>query len=418
MNISKKTSAKILIMYICCFAAYFFVYFHRVSPAVTAANIQSAFGVGSAGLGLLSSVYFYAYAAMQLPAGLLADHLGPRKTITIALLVASAGSILFGMSGSFEGAVLGRMLVGLGVACIFVPTVKLFSVWSPPNRLATLMGILMLVGNVGAISASYPLTKAVLAVGWRVLFVAVGLFTLLLALANYLSIKDTPVNHQKNSPGVPKEEKVSLSFLRSLLNAEFGLLAIWFFCFNGTIFALQGLWGGPLLATCYQMDPTTVGYVLMYFGIGFGLGAPIMGKLFDASGDKKTKTLFIGSMAYTLFWLLFTVYMEALTVTYLVFTFFTLGFLGSSVVGVLSKVKEMYPVKYAGTAVGAINTMAFAGAAFWQQSLGLAVSEPLNIMSFKYILLLCLGGLVVANIALLGNIKFFGNAENQQHVKP
>ena len=70
--------------------AYFFVYFHRLSLSVVADDLAADFDVAAGVLGLLGSVYFYCYAAMQFPAGLLADSVGPRKTVTVSLLLAAA----------------------------------------------------------------------------------------------------------------------------------------------------------------------------------------------------------------------------------------------------------------------------------------------------------------------------------------
>src|SRR5512137_386509 len=96
--------------------AYFFVYFHRVSTAVVSTDLQSTFAVDAAALAMLSSVYFYAYTIMQLPSGLLTDNLGPRKTVSIFILVAAAGAILTGMASTFQQVMAGRLLIGVGVA--------------------------------------------------------------------------------------------------------------------------------------------------------------------------------------------------------------------------------------------------------------------------------------------------------------
>jgi sugar phosphate permease len=50
--------------------------FHRVCPAVVASELIGAFGISGASLGILASTYFFAYAAMQIPVGVLADSWG------------------------------------------------------------------------------------------------------------------------------------------------------------------------------------------------------------------------------------------------------------------------------------------------------------------------------------------------------
>ena len=80
---------------------YLFGYFHRVAPAVVAQDLISAFSISATSLGVLASGYFYPYAIMQIPVGLLADSWGPRKTITFFALLAAFGAIAFGLSPNF-----------------------------------------------------------------------------------------------------------------------------------------------------------------------------------------------------------------------------------------------------------------------------------------------------------------------------
>ena len=83
---------------------YFFVYFDRVAPAVVAPELMKAFGISAASMGLLSAAYFYPYAAMQIPSGILADFMGPRMAVTIFFIIAGIGTALFGLAQTYEWA--------------------------------------------------------------------------------------------------------------------------------------------------------------------------------------------------------------------------------------------------------------------------------------------------------------------------
>jgi len=107
-------------------------------------------------MGLLGSIYFYCYAAMQLPAGLLSDSVGPRRTVTTFLVAASAGSILFGLAPNIEMAFVGRILVGFGVSMVFIPTMKILSQWYHPHEFASMAGILNAVGGAGVMARRLP----------------------------------------------------------------------------------------------------------------------------------------------------------------------------------------------------------------------------------------------------------------------
>jgi sugar phosphate permease len=109
--------------------AYFFVYFNRVSPSVMATELTKAFQTSSSGLGLFSSMYLWAYAAAQLPSGIMADRLGIRKTISFFLMVAGFGTLLFGFANSFSFAMFSRFLVGFGVGFVYVPAMRFLGDW-------------------------------------------------------------------------------------------------------------------------------------------------------------------------------------------------------------------------------------------------------------------------------------------------
>jgi len=109
---------------------FVFVYFHRVSFAVVAPELMKAFRISGTALGVLAAGYFYTYACMQLPVGLLVDSWGPRKTVSAFTLIAGVGAVLFGVSPGFGIATFARIIVGLGVSTVFVSSMKIFTYWS------------------------------------------------------------------------------------------------------------------------------------------------------------------------------------------------------------------------------------------------------------------------------------------------
>jgi MFS family permease len=156
---------------------YILVYFHRLCPAVLAVDMMRDLHTSGALTGLLGAAYFYPYALMQLPAGLLSDSWGPRKTITLFFFVAFAGSVILGLAPSVFVAIVGRTLVGLGVAMLFVPTLKILAEWFHVREFAVMTGILMALGGVGSLIAATPLAWLSARIGWRFSFVAVGFVT-------------------------------------------------------------------------------------------------------------------------------------------------------------------------------------------------------------------------------------------------
>ena len=137
-------------------------------------DLAAAFETSAASLGVLAATYFYVYTLMQVPTGILADTLGPRRILALGGLIGGAGSFLFGMAPTLELALVGRTLIGLGVSVTFIAMLKLIAVWFEENRFATMVGICMLIGNLGSVLAGAPLSAVAQATGWRGVFIGVG----------------------------------------------------------------------------------------------------------------------------------------------------------------------------------------------------------------------------------------------------
>ena len=134
-------------------AGYVLSFFHRTAPAAIAGELQQAFDIPAAVLGTLAATYFYVYTLLQIPVGVLADTAGPRRLLAGGSLVAGIGSLAFALAPSWEVAAAGRTLVGVGVSVAFIAILKVSATWFEARRFATLNGITMFAGNLGAVVA-------------------------------------------------------------------------------------------------------------------------------------------------------------------------------------------------------------------------------------------------------------------------
>src|SRR4029450_831825 len=124
-------------------ASFVLSFFHRTAPAAIAGELTRAFAINSAVLGTLAATYFYVYTLLQIPVGVLADTMGPRRLLTGGSLIAGAGSVAFPLAPTWEIAAVGRMLVGVGTSVVFIAILKISAVWFPARRFATLTGVTM-----------------------------------------------------------------------------------------------------------------------------------------------------------------------------------------------------------------------------------------------------------------------------------
>jgi sugar phosphate permease len=398
--------------------AYFFVYFHRVSSAVVSADLQTTFKVSTAAsIALLSSAYFYAYTVMQLPSGLLTDNWGPRKTVSLFTLVAAAGAIITGIASNFETVIAGRLLIGIGVAMVYIPTMKILAVWYRKNEFASLSGILLAVGNIGALSAAGPLALMSDALGWQQVFIILGMISLVLAVLAWMITRDRPSDmnlpsiqeieaEEKGEPTTDAEMMEKIPMGRALkmtfgAGMKFWPLAIWFFFMYGSIMVYQGLWAGPFFHDVLGWDRPTYGLVLTFIGMGMIFGCPTAGYISDKIIKSRKKVLIIGTVVYTIIWAI--IWMTAghitSTETYMAINF-AFGFFGGFFVVSYAQIKELFPISIVGTSTAALNIFPFAGGAILQQVSGLMLATR-SLESYQDLWLFMLICMIIATVAAL-----------------
>ena len=135
-------------------------------------DLSAGLGIGASSLGLLTSAYFLAFAAMQIPAGMLLDRYGPRRVEPVLLAVAGCGALGFAASDSLAGLAISRALIGAGVSVCLMAPLKAIATWYPRERQASLSGWMMVAGGSGALLATAPLAAVLTVMSWRGVFVA------------------------------------------------------------------------------------------------------------------------------------------------------------------------------------------------------------------------------------------------------
>ncbi len=362
--------------------AYVFVYFHRMCPSVVAVNIQQSFEASASVVGIMASAYFYPYALMQFPAGLLSDSLGPRKTVTLFLLIAAVGSLLFATATSMAAAVVARVLVGIGVAMVFIPTMKINSQWFRVTEFSFMAAILNTMGGVGTLTAATPLAWVTELLGWRWAFGIIGLGTLGTAILVYLFVRNRPqdmgwpslaeIDHIGPGLAAPPQ-KIGLweGARRVVSEPRFWAIAVWFFFVCGAFFSFAGLWAGHYLVDVYNLSIEEKGNVLSMSAVGLIVGSPIMSLLSDRVFKSRKKVMIMSTAGLVCVLGLLNIVPSGLPYwsLYLIFFFFCV-FASSIVVIAFTTTKELFPVEIAGTSVGTVNLFPFLGGAVMQIVLG------------------------------------------------
>jgi sugar phosphate permease len=362
--------------------AYCFVYFHRVSLSVVADDLVKDFHTKGSVIGLLGSIYFYCYAAMQIPAGLLSDSVGPRRTVTLSLLLAAAGSLLFALAPTIKLAILARALVGLGVSMVFIPTMKILSQWFRAREFAFMSGMMQAAGGIGILAGTWLLGLLATYAGWRLSFEIIAGGTLGLVAAAWLLVRDRPTDmgwpsiaelEHRDAGSAPTAARISLAQgVRTVLSEKyFWPVAIWFFFDCGIFFGFAGLWSGSYLMHTYGMNKTQAGQVLSMVAWGMVLGGPLLGLLSQRVLKSRKKTFMLCTFVLALLLLLVTLFPAGLPRPLLVLWFFLFSVASSAIVVMaFTTTKELFPVEIAGTSVGMVNFFPFFGGAVFMPVLG------------------------------------------------
>jgi MFS family permease len=342
-------------------AAYLLSFFHRVAPAAIAGDLQATFEIGGAQLGTLAATYFYVYTLMQVPTGVLADTLGPRRILFWGGLVAGGGAILFGLAPSFEWAFLGRTLVGLGVSVTFIAMLKLIALGFDERKFASMTGLCMLVGNLGSILAGAPLAWAAQTAGWRPVFVAVGVLSLLMALASRVWVLDVPAGKIDRSAWIAGLKTVLMN--RATWPGFFANIGL-----SGAFFTFAGLWAVPYLTQIHGMSRATASaHVSIYF-LGFALGSALWGRISDSLGRRKPVMLAVSGV-HVLGWGVWLLGASLpLPVTYALCAVMGLASAGFTLSW--ASAKEVNPPQLSGMATSVVNVGVFLGPAILQPATG------------------------------------------------
>lgn len=171
-------------------AGYLLSYVFRTVNAVISPELTRELALSPAALGLLTSAYFLAFGAIQIPAGMLLDRYGPRRIEPLFLLVAATGSLAFALASGESSLLLARALIGVGVATCLMAPLKGISTWFASERHASLSGWMMVAGGVGALLATVPLEFALRFMTWRAVFVLLAIATFAVATWMWWRVPD------------------------------------------------------------------------------------------------------------------------------------------------------------------------------------------------------------------------------------
>ncbi len=346
---------------------YFYEFLLQVSPSVMSNELMRDFDITSHTLGILSGIYFYSYAAMQMPAGVLMDTFGPRRVLTLATAICAISTLAFAVTSSFFMACIARLMIGFGSAFAAIGAMKLASTWFKPERFALLVGLMVTIGMLGAIGGEAPLAIMIDILTWRDSMLIMGYVGLAVALLIFLIVRDKPQN------ALYKADTTQELSIRESLPPLFKNKKLWIVAtYSGLMFmstpVFCGLWGVPFLMTKMGLSKTVAANYISLVFVGWVIAGPLWGIYSNHLGRRKP-LLYISSLGSLISVLAF-IYAPintALTMQLMLLCFgiFSAAFLPSFAIA-----KELCDARYTATGVSIMNTMNTVGIALAQPAIG------------------------------------------------
>lgn len=345
----------------------FYKFAIEVSPSVMTTTLMRTFDIGGVELGHLAASYFYAYMLLQIPAGLLLDRFGPRKTTTVAILLCGVGCLVFSMAESLFFAGVGRFLSGAGAAFAAVNCLKLIANWFPSKQFAFMAGLMMTMAMLGAVGGQAPLALFINKVDWRSAMQILGAFGVALASIFSLVVRD-------NNPDRVSDDQVessSLSLYQCMKQVFKNPQSWWLSIYSGFAFApvmvFGGMWGVSFMTDVFELSESMSAQMVSLIFIGFAAGAPIFGLISDKLGRRRSVMLW-GTVS-GLISITAVIYLPGVSGLTLASLLFIFGFSISSFLLCFTMIREISLPILAGTAIGFMNA--------FDALLG-AVSDPLT----------------------------------------
>ena len=348
-------------------AGYYLAYLFRTINAVIAAPLAMELGLGAGDLGLLTSVYFLTFAAAQIPIGCLLDQYGPRRIQSALLVVAAAGAALFAASDSFWVLLAGRALIGLGVAAALTAGLKALILWFPGDRLPFLNGLMVMLGALGAVTATSPAELLLAWMGWRELFGIFAAVTAGCAFMIYLVVPEV-------APAMAVTRAPVVSLRTIYTDSRFWRLAPLSATSIGTAWALQGLWAAQWLTDVEGLDRATLVQHLFLMAIALCLGALLLGVMADRLRRRGVgPEALLGIVATVFIAAQFALILRWPLPSYILWA--VVAAVGAATVLSYATLAEYFPKELAGRANGALNFFHIGAAFALQYATGVVLAR-------------------------------------------
>ncbi len=346
---------------------YFLSYVFRVVNAVIAGDLRADLGLDSSVLGLLTSTYFLAFAAFQLPLGYLLDRYGSRRVESALLLVAALGAFVFSLSGSVTGLIVGRALIGFGVSACLMAAFKAYVDWFPTDRLPRINGLQMAAGGLGALTATRPVEMSLPLLGWQGVFQLLGVACIAVAVFMFLIVPDRNIHAEVH-------EHTDLHGFGTVFKSPLFLrVAPLTTVSQATFLSVTSLWAGTWLQDVAGLSRADAANILAAMTGAMITGFVLLGSLASTLSGKGISAFVIATSCVVAasIPLVVMILMQGEAPAWACWMAF--GFFGSGTILYYAAFSQRFPKQISGRVNAAVNVLVFMGAFLFQWGIGVVI---------------------------------------------
>jgi sugar phosphate permease len=350
-----------------------------VSLSIITPDLMRDFGIQAQQMGLLFSAYTSTYALMQVPAGLLADRVGPRKVMAVFLVIGGVGTLVFSQAPGLSVGVAGRILTALGVSVLYVNQVKVLRGWFTAEEYATAMGIGGSINTAGSLIATPLIAAAVTHLGWRTTFAIAGGMNVLMAIICWIVIRDRnpalPVEEDAGSKKDGQTQSTLQTIWTALLNRQFILLFSIALLSYGGLLGFFGSWSIPFLMQGYGLSRMNAAYLMTGVSALSLISSPMWGRLSDKILQARKPVVSLGLAGAILSFLPLTFMAHQMNYVHVGLTMGLLVISTGALLVPYTMVNESVPASISGTAIAVLNMGPYIGGSIYQALAGFILGD-------------------------------------------
>jgi sugar phosphate permease len=328
---------------------YCFQFLIRVSPDVMTDELMLSFTVDAAGLSFILMWYYAGYSGMQIPIGVLMDHIGPRRIIASGAILCAASTYFFSIVTTPYLAAIARFLIGIGSACGYIGALKMGSQWFTRDKMPMVVSVIMTMGTAGASIGGMPLEYLVNQIGWQQSLHVIALGGLLIGAAILILVAKTPPYHTIK----PEDDHILVDFFEIVKKPQAWLIAVFGMFMYLPLTLMGDLWGVSFLESKYQIPESIATLPILSMFIGIALGAPLFAWVTYTLKSRK-RPMIIGSITTFAIYMII-LFAPSLPFELICFLMFLAGFLFNGQTMVFTSICEIMPLHASGVSVGFVN---------------------------------------------------------------